>query len=498
MDQIAEPGLVDVDVAQDRMNAWVQPAPDADLSLIDSEQVQSAVTAADIAVDAGVLERIEQFVKTASSEEPPTERFLIAEGRAPVEGTNGRFDWSEGLDQISVTEEDENIDFRAQSSTRMIKEGDVVGRITPPVEGQPGVDVSGRRLDPVRFIEAIKIGSNVRLLDNGDVVAACAGNAQFERGEVDVDEILDIAGDVDYESGNIDAECDVHIRGSVLDEFVVKSKKSITVDGLIQAATVEAGEDVLVRRGIVGRERATVTAEGTISAKFCEEATLKAGGDVRIGKSLVNSQVRCEGAFFGEGAKIVGGSLHARNGITIGTLGNDAGAPTAITVGVPPQDLGDDGDASSAMDKYAELCREKQKQEEASIARLEQAVETIRASAGPVLRRRDELPAAMCEKAEFLLAQADRIEQQIEAMRAALGRASEESEALGTADIVLKSQAFAKVVLTIDDRRCHLTAPVRGPARIEKRKVENVTEITVVNELTGSLTLLKSGRSTGD
>jgi len=41
-------------------------------------------------------------------------------------------------------------------------------------------------------------------------------------------------------------------------------------------------------------------------------------------------------------------------------------------------------------------------------------------------------------------------------------------------------------------RQAVLHADLKGPVRIEQRKVENVTEFVAVNQLTGSVTVLPS------
>ena len=71
-------------------------------------------------------------------------------------------------------------------------------------------------------------------------------------------QMADIPGDVDFSVGNISFGGDVNIHKSVLDLFRVTSQTNITIGGTIEAAEVHAGQNLIVRGGIVGKDNAHV------------------------------------------------------------------------------------------------------------------------------------------------------------------------------------------------------------------------------------------------
>lgn len=495
MEQSAGGAAFEISVAPDRMRAWLCLVDGGDVSNADVSAVTTVLKSANIVINEKVQGRIEAFLAQLADEDPNPAEFLVAEGRPAVDGENGAFEWAPPPDDSLADRDDDRIDPHSLTPLHILTEGEIIGRIMPSSEGTSGVDVHGKSVAPSRRGQPVKVGENVRLLDDGDVAATTPGKAIFDHGTVRLDAVLEINGDVDYESGNIDAPCNVLIHGSVLDQFVVKSKKSITIDKNVRAAEVEAGEHVLVSGGIVGCEKGLVSAGGSISVKFCEEATLRAGADIRLGTSSVNCELRAEGMVIGESAKIVGGNVYGRGGVVIGTLGNEAGVPTHVAVGLLADDSAESGrEGPISEDFIVRRLKERSRKQADSLARLEDAVRRIRQSAQPVLDNRDRLPKAHVEKAAYLLEEAERIEREAERLRRVRDRSSEDGAPLGTADILINHQAFPKVVLTIDDRLSRVNGPLRGPARIEKRKVDNVTEVVVINQITGSLSLLNSRR----
>src|SRR5208337_5226117 len=106
--------------------------------------------------------------------------------------------------------------------------------------------------------------------DGGRVIASCDGRFQVTADSFWVDEVLDILGDVDLRVGNIDFPGDVVIRGEIRDGFAVKAGKSILCTGVIGAARIECGGNLVSQRGIVGREKAVIKAGGAVEAKFLE------------------------------------------------------------------------------------------------------------------------------------------------------------------------------------------------------------------------------------
>ena len=466
-----------VSVDADHLKAWLRLAPETEHWDLTPGEVVSALESASVALDDATAERIKHFVEQVTQQEQPPEEFLIAEGQPPVEGEHARFIWDESLEEPeSDPDQEGQVDYRSLNMIRTVEKGAVIGKIVPPEPGTPGTDVHGNLLKPKKRLEPVKLQAHVALSeeDGESVIATESGRVVLESGKIGVREVLEISGDVDFESGNVDATSDVSIRGTVRDLFQVKSKKSMTINGAVEAAFVQAGGDVLVRGGILNRGKGKVIAKGKIAAKFCDEADLRADAGIVIAKEAINSRLHTTGKLTAERAGIIGGEVYARQGADVHTLGSEACVPTRVAVGIH----------LSLFKKSRKIDAETKKQQE--------TVEKICQRVQPLLADVKRLSSEQKEQATGLLYQAQEIGTQIKAKQA------QREEMLATGDsqeapyVRVNGRICQKVVIIIDDRETHFQEETKGPVKIEKRKVDNVTEIVSVNQSTGSITTLNS------
>ena len=97
---------------------------------------------------------------------------------------------------------------------------------------------------------------------------------------------------------------------------------------------LEAGKDVILRSGMLGGNKASVKTKGSITAKFFEFTNIECDGDIQA-DVLMDCDVMCQGKVSMTGARgsIIGGTLHAIQGVEVTSLGNDAEKKTEIMVG---------------------------------------------------------------------------------------------------------------------------------------------------------------------
>src|SRR3954447_11811064 len=104
-----------------------------------------------------------------------------------------------------------------------------------------------------------------------------------------------VEGHVDPSTGNIDVPGDLHVRGNVVDGFQVNCGGNAQIDGVIEAAVVQAGADLLAIGGISGKEKGQCRAEGSIRARYVANATIESGADVLVQTEISHSRVICGG-----------------------------------------------------------------------------------------------------------------------------------------------------------------------------------------------------------
>ena len=466
-----------VDVSADRMAAHVHLEDPNDLLGVTSEQVLGDLQKAKVVVDDKVTSRVQEFLQLLAGDSPPSEPFLVAEGKPPVEGRDAELAWSERLqNEAKAWRGDAPVNYYKTNSIVTVQADEPIGTLQPAVQGEPGCDVHGKPIKPKRTAADIELDDTVaRSPDNpGVLIAKVPGRVVLERNRLSISEALELRGDVDFESGSIESSVDVQIGGMVHDGFEVKSTKSVTVRGAIQAADVEAGADVTVCGGILGRNRGHVRAAGDIVAKFGNEANLHAGGGVSIQRELMNCEVRTEGKLLASHATVIGGRLYAKEGVEVASLGSDAGMPTLVIVGIDPEVLAEAGRLDGEAAKRTE------------------AVAKIRETVQPLLANQKRLSASQKERATELLYEADTMEEATTAIQERREQMLADATPQDNPYVLVSNTVYPKVTIQIGRRQTLFHKELKGPVRIEQRKVDNVTEFVAVNQLTGSETVLSS------
>jgi uncharacterized protein (DUF342 family) len=230
-------------------------------------------------------------------------------------------------------------DYRSRSYVQTICEEEIICDIIPPEDGKAGVRVDGKIIDPKRTHPArVPMGKNTRVAENGKhLVAAIDGHLVYVNGQYVVRPLLEIKGDVDYSTGNIDYRGDVHIHGDVRENFFVRATGTITIEGTVEAANIEAGGDLIVSSGVLGDNRATIKSAGCIRVKYLESCVAYAAKEI-FADCIMTAHVYSDEAICvttGRGT-VIGGSLTAAHTIKAKMLGSQANTRTAVTLGILP------------------------------------------------------------------------------------------------------------------------------------------------------------------
>jgi len=354
----------------------------------------------------------------------------------------------------------------------------VIGTISPAKQGEAGLDVYGNEVPVQGRPKEILLRDNVELDEDGQTVRATSdGIVHLEDNKLWVTPIVEIDGDVDFSIGNIDASSDVAIRGSVLDLFRVKTTKSITVGHEVEAASLEAAGDIEIRGAVQGREKAHIKAGGTVKVKICDAARIDAGGDVVIAKECINSTVRAGGKVLARNGTFIGGHVHARNGVEAHTLGSPAHIKTLVTLGIPTEVI------------------EKVQKMQAEVKERTAAGEQIRMTVEPLLREMRRLSPQQKERATELIFQADQIEAGVEELKQRREQILQEHTPDGEPYVLIQGRIYPNVTVVISGRMATLRSEFKGPVKIVQRKIEGVTQLVLVDEISGDSSILKTTKS---
>lgn len=323
-------------VSADKMAAWAMVFPPMGKGILGAEAVGNAMKAAGVTtgLDSDAVVRVFQ-------DKCYFRPILVAIGTPATEGINGAV---EELFPREVSHEvkiDENgmADYRAMNYCMQVEKDQAICNITLPEEGKPGVRVDGKVVEPKRVTAAkIPRGANTTVTEDGlQLVATMSGHLEYVNGAFTVKPLLEIRGDVDYSTGNIDFQGDVHVFGDVRENFELKATGNITVDGLVEAAVVEAGGDLLITRGVVGDNRALLRSKGNVRVKYLENCVVYAGQGV-YADCIMTSQIFSDDTVSvttGRGS-IIGGAVTAAYVIKAQMIGAQSGRRTELTLGILP------------------------------------------------------------------------------------------------------------------------------------------------------------------
>lgn len=397
--------------------AWLLLIPPSDPEdLMSREAIVAALMENSVVngVDSATLDYVAQ-------EHPYFTLIPVACGTPIQDGENGRVieHYPRQLNKSVKLDERGVADYRAMNYMQSIKEGDVICDIIPPKPGTAGVRVDGTVAEPAAVKPAIiPNGTHTAISEDGTkLLATKDGHLEFDGSKFCVKVLLDIPGDVDYNTGNIEYNGDVHIRGDVRETFVVKATGNITVDGLVEAATLEAGGDILISCGVHGNDSTPIKCGGNLRAKYLDDVVAYVGKSV-FADSIISSQVYSDGSIqvvTGRGV-IIGGTLVAANSIKARTVGTESGRKTELEIGtlsyVKIEHGNDSAELKEAMNELARLERDisflqkKQKNQERQAESTKEEVEIDPRLAAALLRK-----TAVCARIDELTMRQQELEE---------------------------------------------------------------------------------------
>ena len=266
----------------------------------------------------------------------------VAKGVKPVMATDTVIEYFFNTSPMSKPKlnEDGSVDYHDLSIFTPVKEGDMLAKLTPHNMGKPGQNVYGVAIPQNKpKIKKLKHGRNIKESEDGTILySEVSGNVSLTNGTVFVSDTFSVPADVDASTGDIEYDGNVVIAGTVKTGFSVKASGDIQVNGVVEAANLTAGGNIMIKGGVQGMSKGVIKSDGNVYAQFFESAIVDAGGDIFAG-SILHSNIKCGDKIIVSGRKgfIVGGDIACKSYIEVNSIGNRMETQTIIKVGVNPQ-----------------------------------------------------------------------------------------------------------------------------------------------------------------
>lgn len=201
-----------------------------------------------------VLQEYRELKLQASVDKPAIERALkekssqpvvIANGKPPVEGKDGSIEPHFPLDEEVVFEEaGDRMNYREKRRIPIVRSGELMATIHPPVSGQPGTDVWGRPIPP-KPTRAIRYRLKPSVQEEaGKIYAKVTGRPSITRSAspvLDIIPVYTVPGDVNLTTGHVRFEGDVVVLGDVMETMKVIAGQRIIIHGSVYNAELIAG-----------------------------------------------------------------------------------------------------------------------------------------------------------------------------------------------------------------------------------------------------------------
>ena len=326
-----------VRITEDKKEAWLYLCAPEDGTEYEKSEIMSYLQHHNVV--AGINE---SHVAAMCRKKIYEREVKIATSETGEPGRSGRYEFFFNTEKPKPeVRKDGTVDYRSMSLVQNVEEGALLAEYHPAVQGTPSRDVTGN-------FEKTNLYKDLRPLmgkgisneqDPNKYYATISGKIEYDgENRLSIVKVYEVNGDCDYANNAlVDFNGDVIIHGNVEVGVVVKAGKSLTVEGVVESATIEAGGDVCLKRGMQGAGKGSIEAGGNVFTEFLEYANVKAGGSIQS-NVILNSRVSAGDTITLTGKKglIAGGSIHAMMGVTCQNLGNQSEIKTGIHVGVMP------------------------------------------------------------------------------------------------------------------------------------------------------------------
>jgi len=218
-------------------------------------------------------------------------------------------------------------------------------RRMPATPGVVGFNVIGNDLDCVAGQEVpFTVGDGTAISDNNEnlLVATKSGIPLIMENGMQVDDALIVKG-VNATTGHINFDGSVVVQGDVTSGMKVTATGNISVSGFVELAELNAGGDVVVINGVIGKPQHSndghlacyIKAKGKVTSKFAQYVDIDAGSNVELSLHALHCHIRSQGEVivldqFKRHGTLSGGIIEAAYSVKALNIGSLAGTPTEI------------------------------------------------------------------------------------------------------------------------------------------------------------------------
>ncbi|HWR68637.1 MAG TPA: FapA family protein [Desulfomonilia bacterium] len=282
-------------------------------------------------------------IEKMAREKTVNQWVVIARGNKQEEGRNGyiKFHFDKDRTRAKIKEDATGkVNLRDLNLIQNVKKGDILCEAIAPQAGNSGTTVRNEEIPSKEGShEKLPSGTNVTYSgDRSQMFATIDGMVRWAENTVIVDPVYTVH-DVDASVGNIRFNGSVVVQGEVGDGYEIHAEEDITIATTVGRVVLEAGGNIRIAGGVLGQEKAIITANGSIHARFIQDAHVKSEKDIVVNDYIRNSLVSAIGPVVirNENGFIATSKVSSECWIYCNTVGQeDAGVETELSIGHSP------------------------------------------------------------------------------------------------------------------------------------------------------------------
>jgi uncharacterized protein (DUF342 family) len=316
----------------------VPAAPDQEVTSIQLSDLYDALQ------KQGVTRGVWDEVLRQIVEEKPLGKWItIANGEPPGEGKDGYvlYHFNKGDPKANLKEDVRGrVNIRDMNLIQNVSKGDLLCELVPPENGKSGISVRGEEiLGKVGAPAKLPKGNNTEVSEDGcKLLAGIDGMVVWTDSAVNVEPVY-MVEKVDSSTGNIRFNGSVVVNGEVGDGYEIHALEDVTVAMSVGRVVINSNGNIRISGGVLGQEKAVITAGGSIRAKFIQDAHVKAVKEIVVEDYIRNSQVTAGGPVIIRNPQgwITGSTVSSESWIYCHTTGNiSSPVDTRLIIGQNP------------------------------------------------------------------------------------------------------------------------------------------------------------------
>ncbi len=392
--------------------------------------------------------------------------YIFAKGIPPVNGKDAKIEYffNTNPNLRPKKNPDGTVNYHDLNTISHVEKGQTLAKLHPAVPGKPGKDVfggdiQGRQEKPLK----LEFGNNISLSeDQTEIYSDVTGHASLVNRKVFVANVFEVPADVDNTTGNVVYDGNVTIKGNVKSGFSVKAKGDIVIEGVVEAAFLFAGGQIIVKRGINGMGKGKVESKSNIITKFIENSVVVADGFIETG-SILHSRVSAavDIRVSGKRGFVNGGVIRAGCLVEAQTIGSEmGGANTLIEVGVDPE----------VKERHGVL-KERIDQLQKDISQLRPALVNYQER----LQRKEKISPERMQQVQGIAKAFKEKQQELASSRLKFQDLNEQIQMSHSAKVAVKGSIFPGVTITISEVSMNIKSE-RSFSKFVKEKGEIVVK----------------------